>query len=122
MAYEREAQENELQRALGDYQEKYDSIAASLEEHKQRSAAAEVSSRMRLGMYWRCLADQGLINQGKLADYKDAAERNTALEKEVKEKNLLVGKLRHEGESFVRWLISTSAYMPLDVPRLQPSS
>ncbi|CEH18825.1 MYOSIN HEAVY CHAIN-RELATED [Ceraceosorus bombacis] len=68
------AQENELQRALGDYQEKYDTIVASLEEYKQRSTIAE----------------------SKLADYRDAAERNAILEKEVKEKNLLVGKLRHE--------------------------
>ncbi|PWN98934.1 hypothetical protein FA09DRAFT_307270 [Tilletiopsis washingtonensis] len=68
------AQETELQRALGDYQEKYDQVASALEEHKERCQVAEAT----------------------LSDYKEGAERCKALEKEVKEKNLLVGKLRHE--------------------------
>lgn len=38
------------------------------------------------------------LAQSQLADFKDAAERCKSLEKELKEKNLLVGKLRHEGE------------------------
>ncbi|CAO1629266.1 unnamed protein product [Parajaminaea phylloscopi] len=67
-------QEAEISRALGDYQRKYDATAADLEEHKERSRRAEK----------RC------------SEYQEAAERATALEQDVKEKNLLIGKLRHE--------------------------
>lgn len=67
-------QDAELQRMLGDYQRKYDTTAAELEEHKDRSRRAEKRS----------------------VEYKEAAERAASLEQEVKEKNLLIGKLRHE--------------------------
>ncbi|PWN91206.1 hypothetical protein FA10DRAFT_228591 [Acaromyces ingoldii] len=68
------AQETELQRALGDHQERYERAAASLREHQERTVAAEAQA----------------------TEFKGAAERCQALEKEVKEKNLLIGKLRHE--------------------------
>lgn len=68
------AQETELQRALGDHQERYERAAASLREHHERTVAAEAQA----------------------TEFKGAAERCQALEKEVKEKNLLIGKLRHE--------------------------
>ncbi|PWN23431.1 hypothetical protein BCV69DRAFT_281049 [Microstroma glucosiphilum] len=67
-------QDAELQRAIGDYQHKYDSTAALLEEYKARAVKAEKQ--------W--------------LDTKDSSERGRALEQDVKEKNLLIGKLRHE--------------------------
>lgn len=36
--------------------------------------------------------------QTQLSNFQGAAERSQTLEREVKEKNLLIGKLRHEGE------------------------
>jgi chromosome segregation ATPase len=74
------AQEGELQRALSEHEEKLSILAASLEEHMARTRDAE----------------------GTASEYKEAAERCQQLEKEVKEKNLLIGKLRHEGGSFER--------------------
>lgn len=68
------AQESELQRALGDHEEKVARLSALLEEKSDRSSRAEALA----------------------SDYKGAAERCQTLEKEVKEKNLLIGKLRHE--------------------------
>jgi chromosome segregation ATPase len=69
------SQENEVQRALGDYQIKYDQVSSSLKEHKERTLRAESEAR----------------------EYKEGWERYQILEKEVKDKNLLIGKLRHEG-------------------------
>lgn len=68
------AQDSELQRAIGDHEEKIDRLTASLTEHQQRTTTAEA------------LAEE----------HQKAAERCQNLEKEVKEKNLLIGKLRHE--------------------------
>ncbi|KDN50801.1 hypothetical protein K437DRAFT_254968 [Tilletiaria anomala UBC 951] len=68
------SQDSELQRALGDYQAKYDRTAEALEEHKERAKQAET----------------------KLQEYQSAAGRCNVLEKDVKEKHLLIGKLRHE--------------------------
>ena len=70
------SQESEVQRTLGDYQLKYDRVASSLEEHKERVSKAE----------------------GRANEFEQGWERCQSLEKEVKEKNLLIGKLRHEGE------------------------
>lgn len=67
-------QEAELQRALGDYQRKYDAVVADLEDHKDRSRRTEK----------------------RYVEYQEAAERAKTLEQEVREKNLLIGKLRHE--------------------------
>lgn len=68
------SQESEIQRVLGDYQIKYDQVAASLEEHKERTKKAEREAR----------------------EYKEGWEKCQSLEREVKEKNILIGKLRHE--------------------------
>lgn len=38
-----------------------------------------------------------LIQQEKLRESQAASERNAELEREVKEKNLFIGKLRQEG-------------------------
>ena len=69
------SQDSEFQRALIDYQEKYDRAAEGLEENKEKARKAEA----------------------KLKEYQDAAERCVTMEQDVKEKNLLIGKLRHEG-------------------------
>ncbi|UZJ57118.1 hypothetical protein CBS101457_006438 [Exobasidium rhododendri] len=68
------SQESEVQRALGDYQQKYDRVAASLDEHKERTKIAEAQA----------------------GEFKQGWERCQTLEKDVKEKNILIGKLRHE--------------------------
>lgn len=67
-------QDAELQRSLGDYQRKWDATASQLEECKEKLRFAEK----------------------RYLESKDAAERAKSLEQEVKEKNLLIGKLRHE--------------------------
>jgi chromosome segregation ATPase len=71
------SQDSEIQRVLGDYQEKYKRVAASLEEHKERTGKAEREAN----------------------DFRQGWEKCQLLEREVKEKNLLIGKLRHEGKS-----------------------
>lgn len=68
------AQEGELQRAVGDHEEKLTRLTALLEESQTRTEKAETLA----------------------SKYKGEAERCQSLEREVKEKNLLIGKLRHE--------------------------
>ncbi|KAK0528948.1 hypothetical protein OC835_004481 [Tilletia horrida] len=58
----------------GSAREKINQLAEELELYRERANAAE----------------------SQLADFKNAAERCERLEREVKEKNLFVGKLRHE--------------------------
>lgn len=67
-------QESELQRAVSDHEEKLIRLTTLLGEHQGRTEEAEQQART----------------------YKEAAERCAVLEKDVKEKNMLVGKLRHE--------------------------
>jgi hypothetical protein len=67
-------QESELQRAVGDHEEKLIRLTTLLGEHQTRTDEAEEQART----------------------YKEAAERCQVLEKDIKEKNLLVGRLRHE--------------------------
>ena len=45
-----------------------------------------------------------LVTQLQLDENKSNASRTSELEQEVKEKNLLIGKLRHEGVSSVSLL------------------
>ncbi|KAN0065176.1 hypothetical protein ACQY0O_001673 [Thecaphora frezii] len=68
------AQESELKRALGDYEEKYEALQTSLSAYKQRAETSE----------------------SRLAEYEQLAKLSQSLGAEVKEKNLLIGKLRHE--------------------------
>ncbi|EPQ26990.1 uncharacterized protein PFL1_05626 [Pseudozyma flocculosa PF-1] len=68
------AQESELRRALGDQQEAYETLTLSLSQHKARADQAE----------------------SQLAQYEAAAKQSQSLSAEVREKNLLIGKLRHE--------------------------
>ncbi|KAH7928595.1 hypothetical protein BV22DRAFT_1192684 [Leucogyrophana mollusca] len=68
------AKAHELQQAVRDYKSQLDDVTISLAEYKRRALDAEV------------LLDESKTN----------ASRTQDLEKDVKEKNLLIGKLRHE--------------------------
>lgn len=71
------AKDRELRMMLGDLQEQLQSATRNLQEYKHRAQVAE----------------------GKLKDTAVDSERSAALAKEVKEKNLHIGKLRHEGKA-----------------------
>ncbi|KAI3481428.1 hypothetical protein L1887_56130 [Cichorium endivia] len=69
------SQEAELSRALGDHRAQLDALSSSLAEYKSRAETAE----------------------SKLSENADLASQAEKLGAQVKEKNLLIGKLRHEG-------------------------
>lgn len=68
------SQESELQRALGDHHSQIEILTSSLAEYKTRAETAEA----------------------KLTETQDLAGQSEKLAAQVKEKNLLIGKLRHE--------------------------
>ncbi|KAK9898918.1 hypothetical protein P389DRAFT_193931 [Cystobasidium minutum MCA 4210] len=68
------AKDREIRATLGDMQVQVQSLTKSLHEYKQRAHAAET----------------------RLSTTQSDSERVLALQQEVKEKNLLIGKLRHE--------------------------
>jgi len=68
------AKDHELRQAVHDYKTQLDQVTQSLAEFKHRALNAEL----------------------QLEDTTTNASRTQELEKEVKEKNLLIGKLRHE--------------------------
>ncbi|KAI6124456.1 hypothetical protein EDD16DRAFT_1857568 [Pisolithus croceorrhizus] len=68
------AKEHELQRAVKDYKSRLDEITLSLAEYKRRALDAEL----------------------QLEENKTSSSRSQDLEKELKEKNAIVGKLRHQ--------------------------
>jgi hypothetical protein len=68
------SQEAELSRALGDHRAQLDALSSSLAEYKSRAETAE----------------------SKLSENADLASQAEKLGAQVKEKNLLIGKLRHE--------------------------
>lgn len=67
-------QESELQRALGDHRTQLDTLSASLASYRARAEEAE----------------------SRLQENADLASQAEKLSAQVKEKNLLIGKLRHE--------------------------
>ncbi|PWZ00197.1 hypothetical protein BCV70DRAFT_161311 [Testicularia cyperi] len=69
-----DSQETELMRSISDHQARITSLTSELEEYKQRAHEAEA----------------------KVSETSDLASRTAKLSQEVKEKNLLIGKLRHE--------------------------
>lgn len=77
------AKDRELKTTLGDMQLQLQSTTKSLQEYRSRAQAAET----------------------QLAATHSDSEKSLALQKEVKEKNLLIGKLRHEGEC---WTVACS--------------
>ncbi|KAF8137419.1 hypothetical protein EV363DRAFT_1394964 [Boletus edulis] len=68
------AREHELGQAVKDYKTQLDNVTLSLAEYKRRALDAEL----------------------QLEENKSNASRTSELEQDVKEKNLLIGKLRHE--------------------------
>lgn len=70
------AKDREIRATLGDMQVQVQSLTKSLHEYKQRAHAAET----------------------RLSTTQSDSEKVLALQQEVKEKNLLIGKLRHEGQ------------------------
>jgi outer membrane murein-binding lipoprotein Lpp len=68
------SKEHELSQAVKDYRSQLDDVAMSLAEFKRRALDAEA----------------------KLDELKINASRTQELEQDIKEKNLLIGKLRHE--------------------------
>ncbi|EGO03918.1 hypothetical protein SERLA73DRAFT_102263 [Serpula lacrymans var. lacrymans S7.3] len=68
------AKEHELNQAVRDFKDQLDEVTLSLAEYKRRALDAEL----------------------KLEENSGSASRIEELEKETKEKNLLIGKLRHE--------------------------
>ncbi|EEB88659.1 hypothetical protein MPER_13386, partial [Moniliophthora perniciosa FA553] len=66
--------EHELRQAVKDYESQLVQATQSLAEYKHRALTAEMS----------------------LEESQTNSSRTQELEKEVKEKNLLIGKLRHE--------------------------
>lgn len=72
------AKDKELKSTLGDMQNQLHLTSRSLQEYRQRAQAAET----------------------KLTASQSDSEKSIALAREVKEKSLQIGKLRHEGRSF----------------------
>lgn len=71
------SQEGEIHRAIGEYKQRYEEVATSLDSYQERAVKAEEQAK----------------------EYKEGWEKCQLLEKEIKEKNMLIGKLRHEGKS-----------------------
>ena len=71
------AKDKELRATLGDLQTQLQTTSRSMQEYKQKAQLAEM----------------------KLAESHSDSERCISLQKEVKEKNMFIGKLRHEGKA-----------------------
>lgn len=85
------AKDLEIRQALAESESTLQHTVKQLAEFKSRALQAEVGS---------CYgSDTGTLtfSQAELAESTHNSERVNALGKEVKEKNLLIGKLRHEG-------------------------
>ena len=72
-----EAKDKEVRATIGDIQTQLQATTKGLHEYKQRALNAEA----------------------ELAETQSDSDRSLSLQKEVREKNLLIGKLRHEGTS-----------------------
>ena len=70
------AKESELQQATSELETQLRAAATSLSEFKLRAANAET----------------------KLGDLANTASRSAGLEKEIRDRNQLIAKLRHDGE------------------------
>ena len=86
------AREHELHQAVKDYKTQLDDVTLSLADYKRRALDAEVC--LCLFTFWSSVL---FAMQLQLDENKSSASRTSELEQEVKEKNLLIGKLRHEG-------------------------
>ncbi|KAG5641132.1 hypothetical protein DXG03_005946 [Asterophora parasitica] len=85
------AKDHELKQAVKEYDSQLTGVTQSLAEFKHRALTAEV------GAYDVAFASALLTRrQLQLEESTTNSSRTQELEKEVKEKNLLIGKLRHE--------------------------
>ena len=91
------AKDHELQQAVKDYESRLTQVTQSLAEFKHRALTAEVC----LTFDHPSIRGIDSFSQLKLEESSTNSTRTQELEKEVKEKNLLIGKLRHEGLSTV---------------------
>ncbi|KAE8257632.1 hypothetical protein A4X13_0g2234 [Tilletia indica] len=105
MRAEREAQSaRQLQDVLEEYQQNGmgggdGAFDSELGDHHVHTLGGGSSQREKIGQLAEELElhrERANTAESQLADYKNAAERCERLEREVKEKNLFVGKLRHE--------------------------
>lgn len=87
------AKDHELRQAVKEYNSQLTQVTQSLAEYKHRALTAEVllisSNFMHVPIFTR--------PQLQLEDSQTNTSRTVELEKEVKEKTLLIEKLRHEG-------------------------
>jgi len=93
------AKDVELRSAVSELETHLRNTLTSLQDWKLRAATAEV----RLSFLFLHFPPSRSLPfplrlQSRLNDLKDDAGRSQSLEREVKEKNLLIGKLRHESE------------------------
>ncbi len=106
------AKEREMGATLGDLQNQLRQSTEALQALKQRAVAAEVSqdggmacAATGVGDGWLTVAFvRRAVNpagQSNLAAAQNDSEKVLSLTKEVKDKNLLIGKLRHEGKSML---------------------
>ena len=86
------AKDRELQALLGDLQTQLRDTQGELDAYRQRASQAEA----------------------QLHAAHDDSEKVLVLSREVKEKNLLIGKLRHEGASLLLPLLSRSRLTSVD--------
>ena len=82
-----------MQQAVREYETRLTQVTQSLAEFKHRAHTAEV----RLA-YNSQRAASDMLFQLQLDESSTDSSRTEQLEKEVKEKNALIGKLRHEGQ------------------------
>ena len=87
------AKDHELRQAVEDYQAQLNQAIDQLAEYKHRALTAEVRV---ITIAYTMLT---LILQVELSETQASTSKVRDLEKDVKEKNLLIGKLRHEGLS-----------------------
>jgi hypothetical protein len=88
------AKDHELRQAVKDYDSQLNQATLSLAEFKHRALTAEV-----IFPFYNTNAYLILHPQLQLEESHTNISRTQELEKEVKEKVLLIGKLRHEGSS-----------------------
>ena len=83
-----------MKQAVQDYEAQIVQITQSLAEYKHRALTAEVNLNLKATRSY-----SEMLSQLALEESSNNSSRTQELEKEVKEKNLLIGKLRHEGGS-----------------------
>ena len=88
------AKDHDLKQAVKDYEAQFVQITQTLAEFKHRALTAEVILISSISQ-----DSFSISSQLALEESSNKSSRTQELEKEVKEKNLLIGKLRHEGGS-----------------------